>query len=48
MKIQILLTIKNLTIKMIVVIGAGNIREQSKWRKNEIIIIIFDVLKYRD
>jgi len=33
---------------MIVVIDAGNLKEQSKyskWRKNEI-IIIFDVLKY--
>jgi len=32
-------------IKMIVVIDAGNIKEQSKWGKNEI-IIIFDLLKY--
>jgi len=34
-------------IKMIVVIVAGNIKEQSKWGKNEmmIIIVIFDVLK---
>jgi len=32
-------------IKMIVVIDAGNIKEQSKSGKNEI-IIIFDVPKY--
>jgi len=30
-------------VKIIVVIDAGIIKELSKWRKNEIIIIIFDV-----
>jgi len=33
MKIQILLTIKNFMIKMIVVIGTGNIKEHSKLKK---------------
>jgi len=33
MKIQILLTIKNPTIKIIVVIAAGNFKKQSKWRE---------------
>jgi len=40
---------ENPMIKMIVVIDAEIIKEQSKWRKNEIIIIIliiFDILKY--
>jgi len=46
MKIQILLSIKNHMIKIIAVIDARNIKEQSKLRKSEIIIIIFDVLKY--
>jgi len=40
MKIQILLTIKNHMIKMIVFIVAGNIKEQSNDLKNE--IVIFD------
>jgi len=37
MKIQILITIKNPGIKIILVIYAGNIKQKSKSEKNEII-----------
>jgi len=51
-KIKILLTINLSMISMIKKIGvldAGNIKEKSKWRKNDIILISIDNIdKYRE